>query len=128
MQQAAQWEFMGDFNNLPSIDDIAPITSEDMECFREIRKILKRHDRLDRFGIALLHRHFDLREGEILVEMTDPIAREQTITPCVEETLPKETLFPTILSLKSEEGVLGCYQSCVWNSNGHRVAHVYAGS
>lgn len=66
---ALQWR------DIPHIDQIGKISPEDHECLEEIRNVLARHHRLEKFGIALLHHHFDLDETEILVESVDPHAR-----------------------------------------------------
>jgi hypothetical protein len=66
---ALQWR------DIPHIDHIDKISPEDHECLEDIRSVLARHNRLKKFGIALLHHHFDLDETEILVESVDPQAR-----------------------------------------------------
>ena len=60
-----------EFNALPHIDDIDPLNVGDHKCMEELRDVLEKHGKLSRFGITLLHRHFDLSDGEILVEYTD---------------------------------------------------------
>lgn len=43
------------------IDNVRPIDDEDLPCLNEIFEILKKHNCIDRFGVALLHKHFDLQ-------------------------------------------------------------------
>jgi len=57
--------------SLKHFDDIEPITDEDFEVLSEIRDVLDKHEYLDRFGIALLHRHFEIQEDEFAIEYTD---------------------------------------------------------
>jgi len=66
---ALQWR------DIPHIDDIDKFSSEDHECLEDIRSVLARHNRLRKFGIALLHHHFHLDETEILVQSVDAQTR-----------------------------------------------------
>lgn len=72
------------------IDNVRPIDDEDLPCLNEIFEILKKHNCIDRFGVALLHKHFDLQEDEVLLETTDVDGREQWIRP-IKESYLKET-------------------------------------
>lgn len=63
------------WSSLPDIDDVAPISEKDMTVLAEIREVLLRHDCIDRFGVNLLHSHFDIAEDEVLVEYTDADSR-----------------------------------------------------
>jgi hypothetical protein len=56
---------------LPDIKDAMPLGEEDRACMVEIRDVLRRHGALQRFGLTLLHRHFELAEDEVLVESVD---------------------------------------------------------
>lgn len=123
MQTKLAWAYSDNFNDLPVIEDVQPISEQDLECLHEVREVLKKHSRLQRFGVALLHKHFDLQEGEVLVETTDEVAREQIIEPKFLADIEGQSLIPTILSLANEETLLGCYIVCAVNANGHRRAH-----
>ena len=69
------------FAHLPDISAVGPITAEDLDCMREIADVLKRRDRLSRFGLTLLHSHFPVGEDEMLVESCDTQARTLTVRP-----------------------------------------------
>lgn len=69
------------YDALQDIHDIDPLGESDYGCLEEVREVLKKHGKGDRFGVTLLHKHFDLREDEILVEYTDVDGREQLIKP-----------------------------------------------
>lgn len=56
---------------LQDLDEIDPVGPQDDECIAELREVLERHGALQRFGITLLHQHFDLEDDEILVEHVD---------------------------------------------------------
>lgn len=70
-------------NSLQGIDELKPLGKEanDMVCFQELRDVLKKYDKLDRFGLCLLHKHFDVKDGEVLVESCDVNNRTLTIQP-----------------------------------------------
>ncbi|TXG81355.1 MAG: hypothetical protein E6R12_14530 [Sphingomonadales bacterium] len=113
-----------EFNALPHIDEVDPLNVSDHECMQELRDVLEKHGKLSRFGITLLHRHFDLNEGEILVEFTDTANRVQTVEiemladkrPCAVETA---------WVLKAGASMAACYPGvCVHTSSGHYRGHV----
>jgi hypothetical protein len=56
---------------LSLINDVAPLSSHDSACIAEIREVLRRHGALHRFGLTLLHRHFEFADDEVLVETID---------------------------------------------------------
>lgn len=80
--------------NLPHIDDVEPICEKDRHILEEIREVLKKHNYTNRFGICLLHRHFDLAEDECLMEYTD--VEERTSTLVVEKTSESQTKIETM--------------------------------
>jgi hypothetical protein len=63
--------------NVADLHDVPPLSEADFECMREIREVLLSHGKVDRFALHLLHKHFDLQQGEILVEYNDAGPREQ---------------------------------------------------
>lgn len=69
------------WSNLKNIDDVSPLNDEDAACLAELREVLKKHAGLDRFGVALLHSHFDLAPDEIMLETTDAENRCLTTKP-----------------------------------------------
>ena len=67
--------------NLPSIFEVVPVGPQDEQCFAEVRAVLERHDALQRFGLTLLHRHFDMADDELLIESIDVDGRVLTLRP-----------------------------------------------
>jgi len=63
------------------IEDVEPINDGDMDCLVEISAVLKKYGKRERFGVALLHKHFEMANDELLVEHTDAKARVLTIKP-----------------------------------------------
>ncbi|MGK5053039.1 hypothetical protein [Janthinobacterium sp. RB2P8] len=53
------------------ISAVDPLLPEDLACFRELRDVLQRYGALDRFGISLIQRQFDIADDEELMEFTD---------------------------------------------------------
>ena len=85
-----------EYAELPTLDGVGPLTTEDERCLDEIRTVLDRHGRLDRFGVTLLHRHFELAEDELLVEECDFEKRCLTTTPRVAAEIPPERRLETV--------------------------------
>ena len=55
------------WNHLPDIQDTRPLDEDDRACLSDIRDVLSKHGRLDRFGVSLLHKHFEVADDETLV-------------------------------------------------------------
>lgn len=112
-------------NSLPHIDHVRALHDDDMECLEELRSVLEKHDRLDRFGIALLHKHFDLQSNEILVEETDEEQRCQTVRAVPKDRFNEKLLMPTIFALGREHATVACYRECVWRypDGPHQTMH-----
>ena len=69
-----QWTGLADLPDVPPVDD------GDLDCLAEIRDVLARHGKLNRFAVHLAHRHFALGPDEILIERPDPDGRTQHVT------------------------------------------------
>ena len=113
------------WGNLSDIDDIQPINSDDFACLSEIREVLKKHGKRERFGVALLHKHFDMDADEILVEYTNKQDRILTIKPVKRDEAGQ--MIETIWEIGDDENnqiVLGCRQYCGLDIHGnHNVFH-----
>jgi hypothetical protein len=115
-------------NDLPHINDITPLNDADMTCVNELRDVLKKHGALDRFGITLLHKHFDIEPDEVLVERTDEASKVQTIRPYKKAELDT-CIQQTAWRLSDDAAVMGCYTVCIRDSDrGWHQAHVTSGS
>lgn len=66
---------------LPDIHEVEPLGPDDQACIDEIREVLERHGALQRFGVTLLHQHFDVADHEVLVEKIDVERRILTSSP-----------------------------------------------
>jgi hypothetical protein len=82
LQMAAmQWA------GLQDLMDVKPINKGDYACLAEIRDVLNRHGKCKRFGVALLHNHFDMADNEMLIECSDKKGRVLTLRPTRKDQL-----------------------------------------
>jgi hypothetical protein len=108
------------------IEDVEPINDGDLDCLAEVSEVLKKYGKRERFGVALLHKHFDLAADEQLVEYTDAEARLLTIKPikCSEAGQTIETIWELGDGQDGRKVSLGCAQSCWTNVHGnHSRSH-----
>jgi hypothetical protein len=103
------------------IEDVRPASGDDKEIFDEIRAVLERHGALDRFGVSLLHRHFDLQENECLLESTDVETRRQVIEVVDVSMLDEGRVIETQWAFDGR-GTVGCVGFCHYDK-GHRHHH-----
>ena len=107
------------WSTLKHITDVKPIGDDDAECLEQIRRVLKKYNCLDRFGLSLLHSHFDLGDDEMMLESTDMEKREHWVRPVKRSTLEESgiTVITTVLSFNEK----GHTQYCGCNpvSTGH---------
>lgn len=68
---------------LANFEEAEGLGSNDKEFIRDLVAVLERHGNLDRFGLCLLHDHFQLAQDEILVETND--SQERTLRASVEK-------------------------------------------
>jgi hypothetical protein len=103
---------------LPDIDEVDARSEVDDACFAELREVLVRHNALDRFGITLLHQHFDTAEDELLVEEVDVESRTLTIRPVSRGEVVGRGVKETNWRLDSDAAVSACtpYQFCYVDS------------
>lgn len=64
---------------LPELHAAPPLDATDLACLDELRSVLVRHGKLNRFALHLAHRHFELMPDEILIERPDPDGRTQHV-------------------------------------------------
>ena len=93
--QPMQW------SRLDQINAVAPLCEADAPLMKDLRDALRKHGALDRFGVTLLHKHFDMADGERLLESTNITSRTLTLT-----VVPGEYEAPAISTTWkfSEEG------------------------
>jgi hypothetical protein len=108
------------------IEDLEPINDADLDCLAEVSEVLKKHGKRERFGVALLHKHFDMNRDEQLVEYTDAEARILTIKPIKKGEAGKtiETIWELGDGEDGRKVFLGCRVTCWTNVHGnHSRSH-----
>lgn len=99
------------WEGLPDIDVVAPIDDVDLAVLDEIREVLQRRGAINRFGIAVLHSHFDVDPDEVLVETVDRSTRTLTTQPMKTAEMAG-SLSPTLLRLTSSGEAIVVAQYC----------------
>jgi hypothetical protein len=96
------------------IDAVESLGDQDAAVIDKVRAVLEEHGALDRFGLTLLHSHFDIGDDEVLVERVDAETRTLTIRPEKKAVLDEEA-DPVVTSwrLRSDGGledIVYCYR------------------
>lgn len=68
-------------NEFSDIQEVSVITKDDSNCLAELKEIIVKHGKENKFGISLLHKHFDFLENEMLLETINVKDRVLTTTP-----------------------------------------------
>lgn len=112
------------WNDLPDIDRVPPISEEDEACLQEIKTVLEKHGRLSRFGIALLHNHFSLNEDEMMLEVCDKEKRTLVSKPVNRDLIDSGNIIETLWRFDPEEVGMSCAKRC-WKlkGGGHQYQH-----
>lgn len=107
--------------NTKDLFDCAPISEADITCMKDVRAVLEKHGKLDRFALHLIHKHFDIAGDEILVEYSDASRREQffRVEKANSETAKQAT--PTTWTLEGMEPMAYCV--CATRQGGHLGRH-----
>jgi hypothetical protein len=115
-----------DLPPLPNINEVEAISAADDACLSDLRAVLLKHNALSRFGVWLLHEHFDLVEGEVMLESVDTLRRTLTIRPVeAEKTGPA---VETSWRLDSPSGGRRCETQCArpYGPNGPHLRQHFA--
>lgn len=117
--QPMQW---GDIPYMGS-EELEVFTEKDAACFKDIRDVLIKHNALDRFGMCLIHKHFEMAEDEELTELTDEQGRKLTIVPRKKSEIDPASTTPTNwrFTAANEQPMVGC--TCARNTGGHLGYH-----
>ena len=114
--QALQWTRVADLRDVPALD------RHDLACMAELREVLMRHGRLERFALHLVHKHFELAADEVLVEYSDPQAREQVLRVERRAAAALHGATPTTWTLATPEPLVACV--CAYRADhGHLGRH-----
>lgn len=116
------------YSSLTDVDEVEPLSDRDHLVLTDLRDVLRKHGVTDRFGVCLLHRHFDLNDDEVLVESTDPGARVSTLTVARRNSIQGRSIETVWRFSKDRSIVAGteCRQTCQYD-NGHMQVHIKVG-
>ena len=116
--QPMQWERAQDIDSVPAFND------QDSQCFKEVRDVLKKYNALDRFGLSLIHSHFEVGDDEILLETTDVHNRQQKIEVVKASEIEQEDFVITNWALTDGDEVARKRCACAKDpSHGHYGYH-----
>lgn len=115
--QPMQWKPVAD------ISAVDPFSPDDAACFRELRDVLLKYNALNRFGITLIHRHFDIAPDEEMMEFTDAENRTLIVKPVKLSDInwKNTTVTNWRLTDGDEVATVGCV--CARNASGHLGYH-----
>jgi hypothetical protein len=112
--------------DLIDIDEVQSFDPKtDQPLFDEIKAVLRKHGALHRFGITLLHKHFDVYEGEKLVECCDEESRTLTLRP-VRNVLKKDESYVETnwrFDVDSTFANQLCFADCLKMGKTHKEIH-----
>lgn len=112
---------------LPDIMDVEPLGESDMSCLAEVKEVLNRFGKLERFGISLLHGHFPVGPDEFLVETCDYDRRELVTKPMKRSDPNVGPTIQTNWQFKNgdAESIMDCRKECRydWVGNHHYTTH-----
>jgi hypothetical protein len=112
------------WSRLQHIADVSPICDKDEQVLAEIRTVLERHHALERFGVTLIHRHFELHEGEIIVESTHMEQRRQTVEVRSEaEVMAAGNVIATQWVFDGSRNGMACRVYCEYRDYAHTNRH-----
>jgi hypothetical protein len=109
-------------NSFRHISEVSPVSADDGPLMKELGAVLKKYNALDRFGITLLHKHFNLEASEVLVEETDILTRTQTVKPVAEADIAGEPAIETAWCLNDiGQPIMSC--KCLNRGGEHSGEH-----
>jgi len=111
------------WKSLDHINTVRPIDDSDSAVLEEIRGVLEKHGCLDRFGIALLHRHFEVSPDEMMLETTDESEREHWVRPVPRAVLDAKGIPTQSTILRFDTHSWSQYCGCDTDKDGHTGTH-----
>jgi hypothetical protein len=115
---------------LPHINDVEPRSERDDALFDDVRQVLARYGALSRFGITLLHQHFEVALDEVMMESVDEEARVEAASPVKRDGGATESAVETSWRLDAPTSARFCERMCQrpWGPNGpHTGGHIRTG-
>ncbi len=107
---------------LPHINEVECLNEKDIPVMKELHDVLKKHGALNRFGITLMHQHFEIAEDEVLLETTDIENRVQMIQPVKKHIVDNLEGIETAWRLDTGMPMMSC--KCVMRNGHHEHLHL----
>jgi hypothetical protein len=101
-------------NRLTGIEQVERRLDSEAALFGEIRELLKRYGVEKKYGLALLHKHFDLAADEVLVEYADVESRTLITRPAPRSEASAGKAVETVWSLESGNVTTSCALFCYY--------------
>lgn len=114
--QPTQWSALADIEVVEH-----GLSDSDVACLAQVRAILEAHGKLDRFGVNLLHKHFDVAPDECLLETVDVERRELVVRPVRVNALPNAV--QTQWRLVDRSPLRWCEAWCNYSGGTHHHGH-----
>lgn len=111
--QPIQW------SSLDHIDEVRKIDDTDAPCLEEIRAVLEKYNCLERFGVSLLHSHFQLADDEMMLETTNVANREHWVRPVKKADIEKDGLTTQATILRFDQVGWNQHCGCYPHNKGH---------
>lgn len=116
------------YSSLTDIDEVEPLSDHDHLVLTDLRDVLRKYGLTDRFGVCLLHKHFDLNDDEVLMESTDPRARVSTLVVARRNSIQGRSI-ETMWKFSNNRPIVAgqeCRQACD-PYGGHLPVHLVIG-
>jgi hypothetical protein len=112
------------WNDLPDIVDVPKLEETDEKCLAEVGEVLRKYSKTRRFGVALLHQHFKLRDDELMVEHCNFETRTLVTAPEPASSVISKGYLPTVWRYDGELAQ-GCAFCPTHGSqhDGHKESH-----
>ncbi len=111
------------YSSMKHVTDVEPVNEADRATLDAIKAVLIERGAVDRFGVHLVHKHFDIADDEIVMEYTDEEARTQfTQVEKYADAFANGAPLETQWRFNRETASMGCVGFCHYN-NGHRHIH-----
>jgi len=113
------------YEELRHIDDTQEPLAEEQAQLERLAAFMAEEGMTEKFGITLLHKHFEVADDEMLIETCDPEKRTLMIRP-----VKKEELANLMDGFRQTQwrydGAFGlcCVLICVNRGTGHSIAHL----
>jgi hypothetical protein len=110
---------------IQELQNVEPLNDQDVSCMSEIREVLAKHGKLDRFALHLVHKHFDLNDDEIMCEYTDSDNRTLTLIPKKKTEILGH--IETTWMLNDLTVLSSCIYACFWIQNASQHVNKHSG-